>query len=89
MHWTLAIGEVILAVAIGVGLSFVFRLLWDIAPYAAAVLAPVVICAVVAIVGFGRKKMGLGSIPLSLLLLVLFVTALLVVIPAAWVLTAP
>lgn len=88
-HWTLAIGEVILATAIGVGLSFVFRLLWDIAPYAAAVLAPVVICAVVAIVGFSRKKMGLGSIPLSLLLLVLFVTALLVVIPAAWVLTSP
>lgn len=71
-HWALAIGEVILAIAISVGLSFVFRLLWDIAPYAAAVLAPIVICAVVAIVGYSRKKMGSGSIPFDLLLVVLF-----------------
>lgn len=86
VHWMLAIGEVVLAVAIGVGLSYVFRLLWDITPYVASVLAPVVICAVVGIVGLSRKKLGLGAIPLGLLLLVLFVTALLVVVPAAWVL---
>lgn len=88
VHWALAVGEVLLAVVIGVGLSYVFRLMWDIAPYGAAILAPVVICAVVGIVGFSRKKMGLGAIPLTLLLLVLFVTSLLVVLPAAWVLTA-
>lgn len=85
--WLLAVGEVVLAIVIGAGLAYVFRLLWDIYPYVAAVIAPVVICGVIGIVGYTRKRLNQGSIPLSLLLVILFITGLLVVLPAAWVMT--
>lgn len=85
--WFLAIGEVVLAIVIGAGLAYVFRLLWDIYPYVAAVIAPLVICGVIGVVGLARKRLRQGAIPLSLLLVILFITGLLVVLPAAWVMT--
>ncbi|MEO6956169.1 MAG: hypothetical protein ABI137_05435 [Antricoccus sp.] len=85
--WLLAIGEVVLAIVIGAGLAYVFRLLWDIYPYVAAVIAPLVICGVIGVVGLARKRLRQGAIPLPLLLVILFITGLLVVLPAAWVMT--
>lgn len=87
VHYLLALGELILAVALGLGLSYLFRQLWDFTPYVAAVAAPVAVCGLVGVVGVVRKRLHLGAVPLGLLLVILFVATLLVVLPAAWVIS--
>lgn len=87
VHYLLALGELILAVALGLGLSYLFRQLWDFTPYVAAVAAPVAVCGLVGVVGAVRKRLHLGAVPLGLLLVILFVATLLVVLPAAWVIS--
>lgn len=83
---TLMVLEVVLAAVLGFALSYVYRLLWDLQAYLAAITAPLVLCGVVLIVGAARRRLGHGAIPLPLLLLILFVVTLLVMLPAAWVL---
>lgn len=87
--WKVAAGEVLLAVALGTGLSYGFRVLWRWQPYVAAVAAPICICLAVGLVGIIRARRGYPMMPFAVLLLILFVLTVLVTLPAAWVMAAP
>jgi hypothetical protein len=87
LAWVRFVGELVLALAVGVGVYYLFTVLWELLPYVAVVAAPVAIAGMVGGVSFWRSRHGQGPLPTRVLLLLLFAGALLVVVPAAGLLS--
>ncbi len=81
--WARFVGELVLALAVGVGVYYLFTVLWELLPYAAVVAAPLAIAGMVGGVSFWRGRHGQGPMETRLLVLLLFAGTLLVVVPAA------
>jgi hypothetical protein len=81
--WARFVGELVLALAVGVGVYYLFTVLWELLPYAAVVAAPLAIAGMVGGVSFWRSRHGQGPMETRLLVLLLFAGTLLVVVPAA------
>ncbi|MPR00483.1 hypothetical protein GB931_21665 [Modestobacter sp. I12A-02628] len=79
--------EIVAAAAVGIAVHYVFSLLWDLAPYAAVVAAPLAVTGLVGGVGWWRQRRGRGPVGLPLLLVLLFAGTLLVIVPAAGLLS--
>ncbi|SDP64675.1 hypothetical protein SAMN05660199_04490 [Klenkia soli] len=85
--WARFVGELLLALAVGVGVYYLFTVLWELVPYAAVVAAPLAIAGMVGGVTFWRGRHGQGPLETRLLVLLLFAGTLLVVVPAAGLLS--
>ncbi len=83
LAWARFAGELVLALAVGVGVYYLFTVLWELVPYVAVVLAPVVVTGLVAGVAFWRRRHGQAQLDTRVLLVLLFAGTLLVVVPAA------
>ncbi len=81
--WARFAGELVLALAVGVGLYYLFTVLWELQPYVATVAAPLAITGLVGGVSAWRQRRGQGPVGLRLLLVLLFAGTLLCVVPAA------
>jgi len=81
--WARFAGELVLALAVGVGLYYLFTVLWELQPYVAVVAAPLAITGLVGGVSAWRQRRGQGPVGLRLLLVLLFAGTLLCVVPAA------
>ena len=60
-------GELVVALAVGIGLYFAFTVLWELMPYVALVAAPASVTALVAGVAAYRQRRGQGSLGVRLL----------------------
>jgi hypothetical protein len=81
--WIRFIGELVVALAVGIGLYFAFTVLWELMPYAALVAAPVTVTGLVAGVAAWRQKRGQGALGVRLLAVLLLAGTVLVIAPAA------
>ncbi len=85
--WARFAGELLVALAVGVGLYYLFTVLWELQPYVAVVAAPLAITGLVGGVSAWRQRQGQGPVGLRLLLVLLFAGTLLCVVPAAGLLS--
>ncbi|MCU1618353.1 MAG: Conserved rane protein of unknown function [Modestobacter sp.] len=81
--WARFAGELVVALAVGVGLYFAFTVLWELMPYVALVAAPVTVTALVAGVATWRQRQGQGALGVRLLAVLLLAGTVLVIAPAA------
>jgi hypothetical protein len=88
LAWVRFAGELLLAVAVGVGTYFGFTLLWELMPYVAVVAAPLVLTGLVAGVAAWRHRREQAQLGVPLLAVLVFAGTLLVIAPAAGLLTA-
>jgi hypothetical protein len=88
LAWARFAGEMVLAVAAGVGVYLAFTVLWELLPYVALVAAPLIVTGLVAGASAWRERRGQGPVGVRLLAVLLFAGAVLVVAPAAQVLAA-
>ncbi|MCO7222401.1 hypothetical protein [Klenkia sp. PcliD-1-E] len=85
--WVRFAGELLVALAVGVGLYYLFSVLWELQPYAAVVAAPLAMTGLVGGVSAWRQRQGQGPVGLRLLVVLLFAGTLLCVVPAAGLLS--
>lgn len=85
--WARFVGELVLALAVGVGVYYLFTVLWEVLPYLAVVLAPLVLTGLVGGVAFWRRRHGQPQLETRILLVLLSAGTLLVVVPAAGLLS--
>ncbi|MGY1843494.1 hypothetical protein [Modestobacter sp. SYSU DS0875] len=83
LAWIRFVGELVVALAVGIGLYFAFTLLWELMPYAALVAAPLAVTGLVAGVAAWRKRQGQGPLAVPLLAGLLLAGTVLVIAPAA------
>jgi hypothetical protein len=83
LAWARFAGELVVALAVGIGLYFGFTVLWELMPYVALVAAPVSVTALVAGVATYRQRRGQGSLGVRLLAVLLLAGTVLVIAPAA------
>jgi Na+/H+-dicarboxylate symporter len=83
LAWARFAGELVLAVAVGVGTYFAFTVLWELMPYVAMVAAPLVLTALVAGVAAWRHRREQAQLGVQLLAVLVFAGTLLVIAPAA------
>jgi hypothetical protein len=83
LAWARFVGELVVALAVGIGLYFAFTVLWELMPYAALVAAPLTVTALVAGVAAWRQKRGQGALGVRLLAVLLLAGTVLVIAPAA------
>jgi hypothetical protein len=83
LAWVRFLAELVVALAVGIGLYFAFTVLWELMPYAALVAAPVTVTALVAGVAAWRQKRGQGALGVRLLAVLLLAGTVLVIAPAA------
>jgi hypothetical protein len=83
LAWARFVGELVVALAVGIGLYFAFTVLWELMPYVALVAAPVTVTALVAGVAAWRQKRGQGALGVRLLAVLLLAGTVLVIAPAA------
>jgi hypothetical protein len=83
LAWVRFVGELVLALAVGIGLYFAFTVLWELMPYVALVAAPVAVTALVAGVAAYRQRRGQGSLGVRLLAVLTLAGTVLVIAPAA------
>ncbi|MGY1837795.1 MULTISPECIES: hypothetical protein [unclassified Modestobacter] len=83
LAWVRFVGELVVALAVGIGLYFAFTLLWELMPYAALVAAPLVVTGLVAGAAAWRQRQGQGPLPVRLLAGLLLAGTVLVIAPAA------
>jgi hypothetical protein len=83
LAWARFVGELVIALAVGIGLYFAFTVLWELMPYVALVAAPVTVTALVAGVAAWRQKRGQGALGVRLLAVLLLAGTVLVIAPAA------
>ena len=88
LAWVRFAGELLLAVAVGVGTYFGFTVLWELMPYVAVVAAPLVLTGLVAGVAAWRHRREQAQLGVPLLAVLVFAGTLLVIAPAAGLLTA-
>jgi len=87
LAWLRFAGELIIALAAGVGVYFAATLLWDNLPYVAVLLAPLAVAGLVAGVGLWRQRQGREPVGPRLLTILVFAGTLLTIAPAAGLLS--
>ncbi len=88
LAWLRFTGELIIALAAGVGVYFAATLLWEQLPHLAVFLAPLAVAGLVAGVSMWRQRQGREPIGPRLLALLVFAGTLLTIAPAAGLLAA-
>lgn len=83
LAWLRFAGELIIALAAGVGVYFAATLLWENIPHAAVLLAPLAVTALVTGVGVWRQRQGREPVGPRLLAILVFAGTLLTIAPAA------
>jgi hypothetical protein len=83
LAWLRFAGELIIALAAGVGVYFAATLLWENIPHAAVLLAPLAVTALVTGVGVWRQRQGREPVGPRLLAVLVFAGTLLTIAPAA------
>jgi hypothetical protein len=83
LAWLRFAGELIIALAAGVGVYFAATLLWENIPHVAVLLAPLAVTALVTGVGVWRQRQGREPVGLRLLAILVFAGTLLTIAPAA------
>jgi hypothetical protein len=83
LAWLRFAGELIIALAAGVGVYFAATLLWENMPHVAVLLAPLAVTALVTGVGVWRQKQGREPVGPRLLAILVFAGTLLTIAPAA------
>jgi hypothetical protein len=83
LAWLRFAGELIIALAAGVGVYFAATLLWENVPHVAVLLAPLAVTALVTGVGVWRQKQGREPVGPRLLAVLVFAGTLLTIAPAA------
>ncbi len=86
MAWVRFAGELVIALAAGIGVYLLATVLWEQLPYLAVVLAPIAVTGLVAGVSAFRRRLGHETMGVPLLALLVFAGALLTVLPAVTVL---
>ena len=88
LAWLRFAGELVIALAAGVGVYFAATLLWEQLPHLAVFLAPLAVAGLVAGVSLWRQRQGRDPIGPTLLALLVFAGTLLTIAPAAGLLAA-
>ncbi|UOY00957.1 DUF2157 domain-containing protein [Blastococcus sp. PRF04-17] len=88
LAWLRFAGELVIALAAGVGVYFAATVLWDTVPHLAVLLAPLAVTGLVAGVGVWRQRQGREPVGLRLLAVLVFAGTLLTIAPAAGLLAA-
>ena len=88
LAWLRFAGELVIALAAGVGVYFAATLLWEQVPHLAVFLAPLAVAGLVAGVSLWRQRQGREPIGPRLLGLLVFAGTLLTIAPAAGLLAA-
>ncbi|MGY1752990.1 hypothetical protein [Blastococcus sp. SYSU D01042] len=88
LAWLRFLGELVIALAAGVGVFFAATLLWEMAPYLALLLVPIAVTGLVAAVGAWRARQGAGPVGPRLLAGLVLAGTLLTIVPAAQLLAA-
>ncbi|WP_448626742.1 hypothetical protein [Geodermatophilus sp. URMC 64] len=83
LAWLRFAGELVIALAAGVGIFFLFTVIWEMVPHLAVVVAPLAVTGLVAGVGAYRHKMAREPVGPKLLAVLVFAGTLLTVAPAA------
>jgi hypothetical protein len=83
LAWLRFAGELVIALAAGVGVYFAATVLWEMVPHVAVLLAPLAVTGLVAGVGYWRQRMGREPVGPRLLAILVFAGTLLTVAPAA------
>ncbi|SNR96390.1 hypothetical protein SAMN06893096_10192 [Geodermatophilus pulveris] len=87
MAWLRFLGELVVALAAGVGTYFLSTVLWQQLPYLAVVLVPVAVAGLVAGVGAWRQRMDQEPAGVRLVAILVFAGTLLTIAPAAGLLS--
>jgi hypothetical protein len=88
LAWLRFAGELIIALAAGVGVYFAATLLWEQLPHLAVFLAPLAVAGLVAGVSMWRQRQGREPVGIPVLALLVFAGTLLTIAPAAGLLAA-
>jgi hypothetical protein len=88
LSWLRFAGELVIALAAGVGVYFAATVLWEIVPHVAVLLAPLAVTGLVTGVGVWRQRQGREPIGARLLAILVFAGTLLTIAPAAGLLAA-
>jgi len=88
LAWARFAGELVVALAVGIGVYFLFTVLWELMPYVALVAAPLTVTGLVAGVAAWRQRMGQGQLGVRLLAVLLLAGTVLVIAPAAGLLAS-
>ena len=88
LAWLRFAGELVIALAAGVGVYFAATVLWEMVPHVAVLLAPLAVTGLVAGVGMWRQRQGREPIGPRLLAILVFAGTLLTIAPAAGLLAA-
>jgi hypothetical protein len=83
LAWLRFAGELLIAVAAGVAVYFTARVLWEMAPYGAMLLAPLAVTGLTSGVGMWRHRQGREPAGPLLLAALVFAGTLLTIAPAA------
>ncbi|MGY2128785.1 hypothetical protein [Blastococcus sp. SYSU DS0617] len=83
LAWLRFVGELLIALAVGVGVFFAATVLWEMAAYVAVLLVPLAVAGLVAGVGMWRQRQGAEPVGPRLLALLVFAGTLLTIVPAA------
>ncbi|MGR6966178.1 hypothetical protein ACU610_17095 [Geodermatophilus sp. URMC 61] len=83
LAWLRFIGELVLALAAGVGIYFLFTVLWQQLPYVAVLLAPVAVAGLVGGVSAWRQRQDREPAGVRLVAILVFAGTLLTIAPAA------
>ena len=88
LAWLRFAGELVIALAAGVGVYFAATVLWEMVPHLAVLLAPIAVTALVTGVGVWRQRQGREPVGPKLLAILVFAGTLLTIAPAAGLLAA-
>jgi hypothetical protein len=88
LAWLRFAGELVIALAAGVGVYFAATVLWEIIPHVAVLLAPLAVTGLVTGVGVWRQRQGREPIGARLLAVLVFAGTLLTIAPAAGLLAS-
>jgi hypothetical protein len=83
LAWLRFAGELVIALAAGVGVYFAATVLWEIVPHVAVLLAPLAVTGLVTGVGVWRQRQGREPVGARLLAILVFAGTLLTIAPAA------
>jgi hypothetical protein len=83
LAWLRFAGELIIALAAGIGVYFAATLLWENIPHVAVLLAPLAVTGLVSGVGYWRQRQGRDPVGPRLLAILVFAGTLLTIAPAA------
>jgi len=83
LSWAILAVELLAALGLGVAAWYAFSALWDLMPYVAAFIGPLVVTGLVAVAGALRARTGRNPLGLPTLCILVFAGTVLVVLPAA------